>query len=207
MRLLILVLSYTEYPFNHFMLTQNATWDSTKHSDIDVIYYHGGKRILPNKELVVGCTDAYEMMHWKFKLALDAIDYNKYDLIFRTNSCSYIVKSRILEVAKQLPLQSCYAGWQNGTYISGAGVFFSPDVLDILKAELTPIPHGAEDVLIGQMLAGRVRMIDDKSRTDADYDGFHSYEGYHFRAKTSNDNGNDRMRDVGSLLRLHEYFK
>lgn len=192
------------------MRVSQETWDLNKHDNIDVIYYYGnqngkGTYFDRGKELQVNCTDDYEMMHWKFKLALDQIDYHKYDLIFRTNSCAYIVKSRLLEVAKTLPLTGCYAGYHNGGYISGAGIFFSPDVLDVLSNELTDTLHGAEDVLIGSILKDKVEMIAENSRTDADLEGFHTYEGYHFRAKTSNNIG-DRFRDVNALVRLHNYF-
>lgn len=213
MKLLILVLSYNSGVFREFMDAQFRTWCTLHPYTVDVIFYYGdtGKVSqemdgMHNSELQVNYPDDYNLMHWKFKLALDAIDYHKYDLIFRTNSCSYIVKERILKVAETLPKTKCYAGWCNGTWISGAGIFFSPDVLDILKEELTPARHGAEDVLIGEMLAGRIEMIDDKSRTDAEVDGFKSYEGYHFRAKTSND-VNDRHRDVQSLLKCHNHFR
>jgi hypothetical protein len=142
------------------------------------------------------------MMHWKFKLALDRVDYHKYDLIFRTNSCAYIIKGRLLEIAKQFPLTKCYAGYHNGGYISGAGIFFSPDVLDILKSELTADPHGAEDVLMGHMLNGRVPMITENSRIDANVNGVDNFNSYHFRFKTSNDHA-DRYRDVNNMIELH----
>lgn len=212
MKLLILVLSYNDGGvFTDFMRTQQSTWGSINHPDIDVIYYMGDNDsgdndsglIGFNNELSVNCPDDYDLMHWKFKLALDQINYHNYDYIFRTNSCSYVVKDRILKVCENLPKTKCYAGWNCGTWISGAGIFFSPDVLDILRNELTSEPYGAEDVMYGRMLAGQVDMIDDKSRIDADVEGFHSTTGYHFRAKTSNDI-NDRWRDIESLKRLHK---
>lgn len=213
MKLLILVLSYNKGVFADFMNTQKATWDSIINPDVDVMYYYGYSFMETNNpnedhsgEVCLPCPDDYDLMHWKLKLALDVINYHQYDLIFRTNSCSYIVKERILKVAETLPKTNCYAGYHNGGYISGAGIFFSPDVLDILKNELTPEPHGAEDVLIGSILKDRVPMIAENSRVDADINGFHSYEGYHFRAKTSNDL-KDRHRDIASLIKLHNYFK
>lgn len=202
MKILILVLSYKEAVFKDFLFVQKNTWDAIPHSNIDVVYYMGGNNGWHNQELSVNCSDDYEMMHWKFKLALDQIDYHKYDLIFRTNSCAYIVNDKLLEIAKTLPKTQCYAGYHNGGYISGAGIFFSPDVLDILRDELTDMPHGAEDVLIGHILNGKVPMTAENSRIDADLEGFHSFDGYHFRAKTSNDN-NDRVRDVNFLVALH----
>ncbi len=208
MKILILVLSYNKGVFADFLRTQQSTWDANKRPNIDVIYYYGMDKGMPDhydkqKDLILNCSDEYDMMHWKFKLALDAIDYHKYDLIFRTNSCSYIVKDRLLEVAKKLPLTNCYAGWNCGTWISGAGIFFSPDVLDILRSELTPEPYGAEDVMFGRMLADRITMIDDKSRIDADVEGVDDFSGWHYRFKTSNYEP-DRFRDVNNMIKLHE---
>lgn len=188
------------------MEAQKTTWDENKHPDIDVVYYYGGNRGWNNQELSVDCVDDYDMMHWKLKKTLDVVDYHKYDLIFRTNSCSYIHKERFLKVAEQLPLTNCYAGYQNGGYISGAGIFFSPDVLDIVRDELTDVRHEAEDVLIGEILFGRVPMINDNSRIDGEVSGFNKFEGYHFRAKTSNDQLG-RLNDVENIYKLHERFK
>lgn len=192
------------------MEAQQATWDNKLSENMDTIYYYGGGLGIKwndsygiGNELSVDCSDDYNMMHWKFKLALDQVPYYDYDLIFRTNSCSYIVKDRLLNVAKTLPLTNCYAGYHNGGYISGAGIFFSPDVLDILRNELTDTPHGAEDVLMGEILYNRVPMINDNSRIDGEVSGFNKFDGYHFRAKTSNDQLG-RMNDVENLYKLHE---
>lgn len=204
-KVLILVLSYNDGGiFTDFMRCSQKTWDIEFDPNCAVKYYYGGGLgFVSTNELSVECSDDYEMMHWKFKLALDRAWYHSYDLIFRTNSCSYIVKEKLLKVAESLPRTNCYAGYQNIDYISGAGIFFSPDVLDILVNELTPEPHGAEDVLIGRILRDRVPMINDNSRIDADLNGFNSFDGYHFRAKTSNDLS-DRQRDIDAIYELHK---
>lgn len=204
MKILILVLSYNEGVYADFKEAQMTTWDFWQHPNIDVRYYHGKPRTHA-KDIQCNCSDDYEMMHWKLKLALDQIDYHKYDLIFRTNSCSYIHKERLIKVAEKLPKTACYAGYHNGNYISGAGIFFSPDVLDILSKELTDTPHRAEDVLIGEILATKVGMIAENSRIDAGLDGVTNYDSYHFRFKTSNDE-KDRPRDINNMIKLHEYF-
>lgn len=222
MKILILVLSYNEGVFADFMKAQQETWGNTSCRGVDVCYYYGGNeskhtlQMFINSDdtinhaglMQINCADDYEMMHWKFKLALDAIDYRQYDLIFRTNSCSYIDKERLLKVAETLPLEKCYAGYHNGSYISGAGIFFSPDVLDIIKAELTEDPHGAEDVLYGEMLNGRVEMIAENSRVDATVEGVGEFPDttYHWRFKTSNDH-KDRYRDIANMYRLHNQLK
>lgn len=216
MKILILVLSYNEGVFADFMKAQQATWDLERHPDVDVVYYYGGAGInVPcesnyNGECKVACSDDYEMMHWKFRLALGAIKYYGYDLIFRTNSCSYIDKEKLIEVAKTLPRTNCYAGYDNGTYVSGAGIFFSPDVLDILWTQLKETPHGAEDVLIGEILNGRVPIIAENSRVDATVDGVDlstvPETAWHYRFKTSNHHP-DRVRDIKNMYKLHNELK
>lgn len=204
MKILILVLSYTQWPFDEFMKAQQETWGRSD-QNIDVVYYYGGDHTSDwwfRGELMLNCSDAYNLMHYKFKLALDAIDYHKYDMIFRTNSCSYIVKHRILEVAKSLPRIGCYSGWLNHDCVSGAGIFMTPDVLDVLRSELTDEPFFAEDVLIYNILKDRYEVIDDKSRIDAQPSGVERTNGYHFRFKTSND-PEQRQRDIDNMRKLH----
>lgn len=201
MKILILVLSYNKGVFADFMRVQQDGWDKDKHPDIDVRYYHGGAATGID-DIVVNCSDDYELMHYKFKLACEQVNYKDYDFIFRTNSCSYIVKDRLLEVAANLPRTNCYAGYQNGTYVSGAGIFFSPDVLDRLLPLITSEPHGAEDVLIGELLAG-TPIIPINERIDADLDGVTDLSGWHYRFKTSNDEA-DRVRDINNMIELHK---
>ncbi len=211
MRVLIMVLTYNKDVFYDFMKAQQTTWDSIGHENIDVIYYYGneGEYNFRLDEFQVECSDDYEMMHWKFKLALDKIDYHNYNFVFRTNSCSYIDKHKLFNFAKTLPQEKCYAGWDNEVYVSGAGIFFSPDVLDIVMAELTDTPHGAEDVLIGQILSGKAPMLKDNSRIDARVEGI-DFENipnntYHFRFKTTNDL-DERIRDVENMYSLHNFL-
>lgn len=203
MKILILVLSYNKGVFADFMRVQQDTWDSAKHPDVHALYYYGWiDGSVGNRQVSVKCSDDYEMMHYKFKLACEQVNYKDYDFIFRTNSCSYIVKDKLLEVASNLPKTNCYAGYQNGTYVSGAGIFFTPDVLDRLLPLITREPHGAEDVLIGELLAG-TPIIAINERIDADLDGVTDLSGWHYRFKTSNDEA-DRVRDINNMIELHK---
>lgn len=203
MKILILVLSYNEYPFNLFMDAQKNTWDSIEVDGVETCYYHGGNAGPTYKEACLNCSDKYELMHWKFKLLLGRVNFQEYDLIFRTNSCSYIDKNRLVEVASKLPQTGCYAGYDNGGYVSGAGIFFSPDILDILQNELTEQEHYAEDVLFGEILLGRVNITGEFSRIDARVEGVEDKGSYHYRFKTSNDLS-DRERDIENMIKLHK---
>lgn len=204
MRILILPLSYNVGVFAEFMQCQRETWDSIHVDGIDTIYYYKGALFAQGDEqhAELDCPDEYEMMHWKFKRALDFINYHNYDFVFRTNSCSYIDKSKLFAIAEGLPRTGCYAGWDNGGYVSGAGIWFSPDVLDILKTELTDAPHGAEDVLIGDILRKRVTISNHQTRYDIGISVGTIPNVYHYRLKTSNIH-EERIRDINNMREVH----
>lgn len=187
------------------MRMQQSSWDSIQVPDIDTIYYYKGAQFAQGDEqhVVLDCPDEYEMMHWKFKCALDFVNYHNYDFIFRTNSCSYIDKRKLQAIAEKLPKTGCYAGWDNGGYVSGAGIWFSPDVLDILHKELTDAPHSAEDVLMGDILINRVAISNHQTRYDVGVSVGSVPNVYHYRFKSSNWH-EERYRDIENMKKVHE---
>lgn len=221
-RILILVLSFNEEPFSTLMRTQQATFDSVDVDGVETMYYHGGgdpQNILTDKysEMVIGgsswsqwafkCTDAYYFMAAKFKKALEWIQYDEYDYIFRTNSSSYVNKSALLEFAKTLPTEKLYAGWtmvdsedHGGLVVSGAGIFMSKDVAEILRNNIDPQFEQEEDIYCGRILRKHgIVAIDDKSRYDVESN--HDYiplDRYHYRFKTGN-----RLIDAHNMRMLH----
>jgi hypothetical protein len=113
-KILILVLSYMEPPYDVLLKTQRETWDSVEVEGVRTVYYYGGSggwvaagyNSTPlvtqrsensgwSLEVQFDCTDAYYYMGQKFKLALQYIEDWDYDIIFRTNSSSYIDKQRL----------------------------------------------------------------------------------------------------------------
>lgn len=214
MRILILVLSYTETSiYAGLMQAQQETWDGVSNDFIDTVYYHGGSciselaRRTDSIELEVGCPDDYYLMHWKFALALRHIEeeFGTYDFIFRTNSSSYINKERLLKRAETLPKEKCYAGWSLGEKeaVSGAGIWLSPDMVDILREEIPPGEQCEEDILIGRILHKKhgIEIIDDKSRFDVTEENieYADLSRYHYRFKTG-----DRLQDIRNMYRLHQ---
>ena len=216
MRILILVLSYTEPPYNGLMQAQQETWDSVKNDFTRTFYYHGGNIghdfIVNNRtEMTVNTTDDYYMMHWKFKLALDAIKLMEplemhYDFIFRTNSSSYINKEKLLKHAETLPKERCYSGWSLGEKeaVSGAGIWLSPDMVSILRDEIPAGENIEEDILIGRILHGKhgIEILDDKSRFDVSDVDAAPLDRYHYRFKTS-----DRLQDIRNIYQLYQRIK
>ena len=215
MRILILVLSYTKHPYNGMMQAQQETWDSNS-KNVSVIYYHGvgnetklGINDRAKFFIQTGCSDDYYMMHWKLKLALDKIkgtQLDNYDFIFRTNSSSYINKERLLKHAETLPKERCYSGWSLGEKeaVSGAGIWLSPDMVDILREELPPGENIEEDILIGRILHGKhgIEILDDKTRFDVTNVAEVPLDRYHYRFRTP-----DRLQDIRNMYQLHQRIK
>lgn len=209
MKILILVLSYTQPPYDALMEAQQKTWDSINVPGVTTLYYSG--KVMGTQGYSwqycynANCSDDYFLMHHKFAECLRAIDISKYDLVFRTNSSSYVNKAKLLEFATTLPKEKCYAGWSLGEKeaVSGAGIFLSPDVIQILRDEIPAGENIEEDILIGRILHGKhgIKIVDDKSRFDVTDENIAEVpkDRYHYRFKTS-----DRTQDVENMRKVHK---
>lgn len=207
----ILVLSYYKPPFTELMQAQQETWDSIEVPGIETIYYHGGEEYEVRQihfwshQIQYKCSDDYFQMQWKFKLCLDSIlsKMQPCDMVFRTNSSSYIHKQRLKEWLATLPREQCYAGWSLDWCVSGAGMALSYDTCHILRREINPGVQVEEDVLIGTIMKRfGIKIIDDKSRYDfEDSAAFWRtpIDRFHYRFKTP-----DRLRDAENMKGLHE---
>lgn len=220
-KILIMVLSFDEPPYRELMRMQQDTFDSIDVEGVRTVYYYGG---LPNDNklhyvedacgqssirLQLFCTDAYCLMAEKFKMALEYVKDWDYDIIFRTNSSSYVNKEKLVEFAKTLPTEKLYAGWEiqgNAGYnvVSGAGIFLSRDTAEILRGKIDPNFEREEDVYCGQLLheAG-IEIINDKSRFDVPMSIAQKeipLDRYHYRFKTTQ----NRLADIGNMKLLHK---
>lgn len=207
MKILILVLSYNESPYKELMRAQQETWDSIEVEGVRTVYYYGGNKGWVNeKEFSANASDEYYYMTNKCLEAIKAtIDFEP-TLIWRTNSSSYIQKSKLVEFAKTLPTENCYAGWeiegQGYNVVSGAGFFMSPDVAEKLIANADPNFCREEDCYISEVLFNQgVPIIDDKSRYDlpAEFDSVPA-DRYHYRLKC----GGRRDVDIANMKTLHQ---
>lgn len=215
MKTLILVLSYNEPPYRELMQAQQATFDSIEVEGITTVYYHGGSiggvsgvQTKGRTFIWLGfpCTDSYYYMAEKFKMCLDYVKDWDYDIIFRTNSSSYVNKQRLKEFAATLPIEKLYAGWEihgNAGYnvCSGAGFFLSRDTAAILRDKIDPTFEREEDVYCGQLLhdAG-IKIINDQSRLDYPQQQWKDLKKpYHIRFKTD-----DRIKDAENMKIVHQ---
>lgn len=208
MRVLIMVLSSDFPQYKILMHGQMSTWDAPKtyigsewSENTNVVYYTGSQ---------LYCSDEYNMMHWKMKLALDKIWHIPFDFIFRTNSSAYIRKDKIYEFLKDKPTTGYYAGATGGNYHSGAGMIFTRDLAQLLRDEINSDPNEAEDGVIAgifhkhgyEQQPGPLRLhfnfAEDKI-LEADY----------YRCKSEKvlpDGTLDRNQDIIAFNKLYKHF-
>lgn len=205
MKILVMVLSSQNDMYPEMRKVQQQTWDSIQAKGVETIYYIGGGgndatwvRINESsQELVLGCSDEYNMMHYKLKKALEQINYKKYDFIFKTNASSYINKGLLVEFAKTLPKEKCNCGIDGGGFASGCGVFWSIDCVDILYNIIDDHPVPSEDSLMSSYLMQQgIPVTQGAKRIDiSESSNYCEIENktYHYRCKNIHDRKNDLM--------------
>lgn len=208
--ILILVQACDDAPYGEMMKAQMNTWDRIDHPECLTIYYLGnessftGESKSTGKKLFLDCSEAYNMMHWRQKLALDYIDvFYKFDYIFRTNASSYVNKKLLVEFAKSLPKEKCYCGIDGGGYASGAGVFLSPDVVEILRTQTDESPTAYEDAYMGSVLGRNgITVTPGAKRCDVQA-GPDLPNCYHYRCKPDD---NNRQKDIDTMYAIYNQY-
>ncbi len=215
-----MVLTYMEPPYDELYKSQLVTWDVLDEEDVHTLYYHGGadnvqcdllRQHHKSTSTIIQTEDnnLYYYMAGKFRSALRYALLSKFDIIYRTNSSSYISKKKLKEFAATLPTEKLYAGWTmtdsedfGGLVVSGAGIFLSRDTAEILAKEIDPEKELEEDIYIGRILRKHgIVAIDDKSRYDVPMDVPDEIPAvYHYRLKC----GAAREVDVENMKKIHQ---
>lgn len=199
------MLSFNEPPYDELMKAQKESWDSIEVDKVRTVYYYGGGAGWVNeKEFSANSDDRYYFMHDKFLGCLKEIINWDFDIIFRTNSSSYVNKNELVKFASTLPKERLYAGWKiNGdgyNVVSGAGIFLSKDVAHLLIEKIDPNFEREEDVVIAKALFdNNIEIIDDKSRVDILNVKDEIPLSYHYRFKTDS-----RVQDTENMRLLHQ---
>lgn len=184
-KILIMVLTFMEPPYDELYRSQISTWDSIPEEDVHTLFYHGGAEEVKadlirqhhkstSTLLQTTDTNEYYWMSAKLKTALRYGLMSNPTFIYRTNSSSYINKKRLKEFAATLPTEKLYTGWTmiDSNYdgkecVSGAGILMSRDVAEILKEQIDPLEEREEDILVGRVLRKNgIVAVDDKTRYD-----------------------------------------
>lgn len=208
MKVLILVQACDDAPYFEMQKVQRETWDSLEEPGVTTVYYYGnnshnGEYIWnkDNGKLYCPCSEAYDMMHYRHKLAVEWCFKNvEFDLMFRTNASSYVDKKRLMQFAKTLPLKECFESM--GNYVmSGCGFFLSKDLVKVANDPIDDHPTPSEDMYIATML-NRAGYDVGKEGDRVDFDHYKKgpqRECYHYRCKSDTA---DRTKDIIAFRKL-----
>lgn len=216
MQLLILCGSSQEQPYPQFLEAQQRTWGSVNVQNVQTVFFREGPDDKWIDNIREVCTSGeYFNAHWRHKLAIDAVWDLEWDIIFRPHASSYVDKSALYELCKNLPKKKLYGGWELGaelpeieweghkirqSCISGAGIFYSRDVADILRKNIPPGINIEEDVLAGRILQINRQPVTFVNKQRVDMASMNDYRpSYHYRLKS-----NDRIADIQMMYDLHE---
>jgi len=194
-----MVLSCKKYPYDKLYEAQTATWDSEQHNNVETVYYFA---------------DEYELMHIPFKQCIDEVWNKDWDIIFRTNSSSYINKQMLYDYIKDFPINNTWIGdpW---SYNSGCGFFMSRNLVQILRDNLTEEPFPFDDVLIADIITRHTKLTPISGKRNV-YDHVNkSFEPcYHHRCKCDittitdkNGTTDNRQQDIDAMYHLHKFYK
>lgn len=135
-KVLILVLSHDDHPYNKMVETAEQTWDKEPVEGTETVYYFNGTKPTTGKYLYVEAKSGFLFMGFKTIAALEWVLQNKeFDFIARIHSSIYCNKQALIEYIQTLPDTNLYAGSvadsQNGfKYVwGGTGMIISKDVV------------------------------------------------------------------------------
>lgn len=198
-----------------------SSWWGDACEGVQVLFYQGGSDSLRlvGDVLEVDVPEGPHTMGRKnlkaFKYILDNFEF---DYLFRVNASSFVDKRALQSFLIDKPSKDYYAGVINGTYVSGAGILMSRDVLELIDKNGYALMHGAppeeplwvpepEDVYLGWLVASlRIPFsVGERYNVFKDDRGAPSYPTdelgihYHYRCK----NSEDRSKDAEAMKELH----
>ncbi len=203
MKILILVTNSTFYPSNIILPFLKNTWGKDKR--VSIIYYQGGenKTFLDKDTLKVDAPSTYEQVNEKglkaFEWILENIDF---DVVYRCTTTTYLDIDNLIAFLEDKEMDNFLCGVTNTfphhpqipedekiTFVSGAGCFFSRDVVKKLVENKKSYDFSLlDDVAIGKLLIKKLKV----PVTQGYYQDFlHGYplfkdidfKNYHYRFK------------------------
>jgi hypothetical protein len=206
---LVLVLSCRSGPFPALAAAARRTWAATPPAGVEVLFYAGGRDLRDEPpELELPVPDDLEHVGLKTLAAFaHVLATRDFDLLFRTNSSSYVELGGLRRFAAEAPRERFYAAvpiWRaNERYGSGAGYFLSRDLVELVVAEAGEWEHEApDDVALGRLVVSHAVELVELVRQDLRLDDPPEYvdpELFHFRCKQED----DRSADVVVMERVH----
>lgn len=158
-RVLIMVISSQQPPYDKMADTSQETWDSIEVDGVDAIFYFGSPvRPFTDKRIYLGYKEGYHVMSHKTVDAFWwALENKEFDYIARINSSTYVNKKSLLKYAQTLPEENVF----NGLIVEGDayhwlwGPFFilSKDVVQKYVDNAHLIDHSVmDDMAISKLM-------------------------------------------------------
>jgi len=225
LKILILVANSNHYPSNTIVPFLKRTWGKDKR--VEVIYYQGGGTEIKFKDniLELDVPSSQEFVNKKGLKAFKWILKNRdFDVVYRCTTTTYLNIDNFINFIKNKPLINFYCGKSNYfphdeslgkeriRFVSGAGCFFSKDVVQkIINNEEKYDFSKNDDVAIGKLLVKELGIpIHPGTYQDFLY-GYPTlkdidFDSYHYRFKLGNTSLKlhyPRYLEVLILISLH----
>jgi len=161
-KVLILVLSNQNAPYDEVVNTSITTWDKEEVEGVETVYYFGEPvKNNTDKFIYFPVKESYGTIGYKMIYAFDWCLKNKeFDYIARVNSSTYVNKKELLKYVQQLPNENVFAGLRVEKSVSmdywnwgGCGLVFSKDVIEKVVKNQEYFEHNKiEDVAVSHLL-------------------------------------------------------
>jgi hypothetical protein len=163
MKIIILVLSSENEPYDMLEKTIRKTWAKEYPKNVEIYYYYGGADInyIDGDKIYSNFEENIYNIGRKTINAFEFLSNKDYDYIFRTNSSSYVNIEYLLEYIKNKPNKMFYHGViayyepENFNFVSGSGYIISKDLIDMVienKDKWDNKFPNADDVSMGKIL-------------------------------------------------------
>jgi len=220
MKIIILIIASKDSEHETDLLCQQKTWISNCHEDVTIIYLRGWEEnyyFEDKNVLYVPCREEYSLILTKTILGLTYINNNyNFDIIVRSNVSTYFETHQMVnELNRRKYYGSFFGGYFDqctgnhfgidGTfeYISGAGMFFSKDIVnDLIKLKPKLYAGVADDISISNYLFNlgkkRIRIARNNLQSTNIF-----IPTFYIRTKNSFDSNSASKR----MVLIHEYFQ
>lgn len=177
-KILILVLSCDQPPYDKMIQTAQATWDTVEAEGMETIYYCGKSfKANTDKIIYLPVRESLHTMGEKLLLALEwALQNKEFDYIGRPHSCIYVDKKELRKYVDTLPDTDVVSGLQvldTPSWLwGGCGFVLSKDVVQKIVANKDGWDHSKMEDMALSMIStalgipftqGRGCSIDKKS--------------------------------------------
>jgi hypothetical protein len=217
-KLVILVLSHYEDPYDKLEECIRETWAKRIPKNVKLFFYHGKKTVdlvsdcdhIIGDKIITNTNESIENIGYKTIRSFEKVFYNlDFEYLFRTNSSSYVDVERLLLYLNNKSKQNFYSGLiglHNGnSFASGAGYFLSRDLVKLVIEHKNDWKHHLIDDLA---LSDLLRDLD-VHPVDAPRMDIRSLpltqdisNNYHFRCKSEK----DRNLDIAIMRNLYKIF-